>query len=109
MRAIAEVVGTTRESIAQEIQRARAVGRNFPLRQRPRKKRLTKAEARWQFSRAVTKGVIRRPSRCEDCGELRRVEGHHEDYGRPLYVIWLCRKCHKAAHGGGFLNLEVAA
>jgi hypothetical protein len=31
------------------------------------------------------------------CGE-KKVEGHHEDYSKPLEVIWLCRKHHREKH-----------
>lgn len=26
------------------------------------------------------------------------VEAHHEDYSKPLEVIWLCRECHLELH-----------
>lgn len=39
----------------------------------------------------VTKGV------CSVCGEV-KVEAHHEDYSKPLDVIWYCRKHHIRYH-----------
>lgn len=45
---------------------------------------------------AIRNGTLtRRP--CRDCGAL-KVQAHHEDYSKPLDVIWLCQKCHKAVH-----------
>jgi len=34
---------------------------------------------------------------CAECGEG-RVEAHHEDYGKPLEVIWLCARHHRLRH-----------
>ena len=35
---------------------------------------------------------------CEVCSTLEKVQGHHEDYDKPLEVRWLCPKHHKARH-----------
>lgn len=39
--------------------------------------------------------IIRMP--CVRCGEAKSV-GHHEDYDKPLEVVWLCQPCHKLRH-----------
>lgn len=33
---------------------------------------------------------------CQICGEV-KSEAHHEDYTKPLEVVWLCRKHHREA------------
>jgi hypothetical protein len=38
------------------------------------------------------------PEPCNVCGETESVQGHHDDYTRPLEVRWLCRRCHAAVH-----------
>jgi hypothetical protein len=35
---------------------------------------------------------------CEVCGTTLRVEGHHEDYTKPLEVQWLCKKHRRQRH-----------
>jgi ribosomal protein S27AE len=46
--------------------------------------------------RAIRKGeLVRQP--CERCGESKSL-GHHEDYDKPLDVVWLCQPCHKERH-----------
>ena len=34
---------------------------------------------------------------CKICG-IKKVEGHHKNYNKPLKVIWLCKKHHKEIH-----------
>lgn len=34
---------------------------------------------------------------CEVCGDP-KSDAHHEDYSKPLEVIWLCRKHHAERH-----------
>lgn len=34
---------------------------------------------------------------CEVCGVV-KVEGHHDNYDRPLEVRWLCKKHHNEYH-----------
>lgn len=40
--------------------------------------------------------IIKQP--CSVCGDPKSF-GHHTDYSKPLEVIWLCRKHHRAEHG----------
>lgn len=37
------------------------------------------------------------PKNCQDCGST-ESQKHHEDYSKPLDVIWLCRPCHLNRH-----------
>ena len=53
------------------------------------------------FQNAVRTGMLKRPETCSDCGGQGKVDGHHEDYSKPLNVVWLCTKCHGRRHSGG--------
>jgi hypothetical protein len=57
-----------------------------------------KAFAHAVVTAAVRYGVIKKPKGCSKCGATYRVEGHHEDYSKPLDVIWLCTRCYREHH-----------
>jgi hypothetical protein len=59
------------------------------------------ARAKWLVQKAVQRGKIDKPSRCQMCGRLfppHKLQAHHHDYARPLDVSWYCGLCHKAVH-----------
>lgn len=62
-----------------------------------RAKNGVKAVAHAVFHKAVRRGVIA-PQPCIICGKA-KAEGHHENYSRPLEVIWLCKSHHMMRHG----------
>jgi hypothetical protein len=52
--------------------------------------------AREKYRGALRSGLlVRQP--CEVCGD-EKVDGHHDDYTKPLEVRWLCRKHHLEYH-----------
>jgi hypothetical protein len=51
--------------------------------------------ANYLVHRAITQGVLTRPTHCEECGKECHPQGAHYDYRRPLDVRWLCVSCHK--------------
>jgi hypothetical protein len=56
-----------------------------------------KSHCRYQTRWAVTSGKIKKLP-CKVCGE-KKVQAHHEDYSKPLEVIWLCSLHHAIVHG----------
>lgn len=62
------------------------------------KKHQGKQNARYLLNRMVKEGKIERPKICSCCAKRKRVEGHHEDYTKPLIVVWVCRQCHFDIH-----------
>lgn len=62
---------------------------------------IEKRKAHHKVEIAIKKGkILKEP--CTVCGS-EKSEGHHEDYSKPLEVIWLCRLHHKLR----FLKLTV--
>lgn len=56
-----------------------------------------KVAAHVMVSRAISKGdLLRQP--CQVCGATEFVHAHHEDYSKPLDVIWLCARHHTLTH-----------
>lgn len=54
--------------------------------------------ARKAVQRALKSGKLVRPKYCSECGEEAFIEAHHEDYNKPLEIIWLCKQCHENIH-----------
>lgn len=81
--------------------RMRAEGRACPTNPEAkaawRKRNPEKAAAHSAVSRALKKGTLKKGS-CVDCGSPDDVNAHHEDYAKPLDVIWYCTKCHFKRH-----------
>ena len=73
-----------RAKAAQEISKA---WRNADIRRK---------KAHTLVSYAIRKGtLVRQP--CIRCNEQKSL-AHHEDYDKPLDVMWLCQPCHKQRH-----------
>ena len=54
---------------------------------------------------AVERGIVIKKVICEKCGDApvfsngrTGIQAHHNDYNKPLDVIWLCQKCHHEWH-----------
>jgi len=47
---------------------------------------------------ALKLGVLEKPKSCQSCNKEIKVEAHHEDYSKPLEIMWLCKICHETLH-----------
>jgi len=47
-------------------------------------------------ARALKRGLLFKLP-CEKCGDEKSL-AHHEDYDKPLDVVWLCQVCHMQRH-----------
>ena len=57
-----------------------------------------KVRCRQLFMRAKINGKIKVPFQCQMCNKQAKLHGHHDDYSKPLDVVWLCRACHINKH-----------
>lgn len=57
-----------------------------------------KRRAHYAVNSAIRAGKLVPARTCEKCDTASKLEAHHEDYSRPLDVMWLCRICHNARH-----------
>jgi hypothetical protein len=63
-----------------------------------KKRNPQKAAAHSLILWAVKAGVLIRKNICEECGTEKKTEAHHEDYYKPMEVVWLCKSCHVKKH-----------
>ena len=49
-----------------------------------------------EYMNAIRDGKLT-PTPCEVCGK-EKTQGHHEDYSKPLDVVWLCTRHHADRH-----------
>ena len=63
-----------------------------------RKKFPAQEHAHQVLRSAIRSGRMVRPDECSICHKKCKPQGHHEDYSKPLDVIWLCRSCHTLVH-----------
>lgn len=57
-----------------------------------------KRAARVAVGNAVRAGKLLRSPECQVCGVTTDTHGHHEDYSKPLEVLWVCTACHALIH-----------
>lgn len=55
-----------------------------------------KSNCRSYLQTYITRGKITKQP-CQVCGNT-KVEAHHNDYTKPLEVVWLCREHHLELH-----------
>ena len=65
---------------------------------RSQRKYPEKAAARIFLNSYIRMGKIMKPDICEMCLKKIKIEGHHEDYSKPLEVKWVCKRCHANLH-----------
>ena len=65
---------------------------------RARNKFPEKWTARRKLRYEVKVGRIIKPLVCDTCKENKVLQGHHDDYSKPLMAMWLCTRCHADRH-----------
>lgn len=68
-------------------------------RRRAYQRNVLKHRCRAATQYAIKSGKLSRPKACSKCGrDQMRIAAHHEDYSKPLDVLWLCHWCHYYRH-----------
>jgi len=63
-----------------------------------RKSNPNKKQAQGFARTALFNGKIKKQEFCSKCGSDYLVQMHHEDYTKPLDVVFLCKYCHMQRH-----------
>lgn len=70
--------------------------RNYWHKRKDKAATKTQAAARSAVYNALNAGTLKQGD-CAECGAF-PTEAHHENYNKPLEVIWLCKKHHEERH-----------
>ena len=66
---------------------------------KPKKRSPERIKAYNKLTKELALGNMIRPDACSQCGKTGcPIEAHHEDYSKPLDVMWLCNVCHTEQH-----------
>lgn len=58
-----------------------------------------KVEAHKKVASALKSKILKNPGECSSCRlKTSYLDAHHEDYSKPLEVVWLCPTCHRKIH-----------
>lgn len=63
----------------------------------PKHKDDPQIKARLLVRSAVRNKTLIIPLVCSLCTKGCKPQAHHEDYTKPLEIIWMCTKCHREA------------
>lgn len=80
--------GRTEKRIKLNTERTKEYRKKFPL----------KYKAHSKVNHAIKSGTLIKPDKCSICGFGGKIEAHHDDYHKPLDVVWVCSICHKKFH-----------
>jgi hypothetical protein len=94
----------------ENLERYRAAGRKYNKTEKAkaghirkqRKKRESEGpryrKAHNTIHRAIEAGKLIRPDHCSRCEVQCFPQAHHDDYNKPLSILWLCPICHAQRH-----------
>lgn len=74
--------------------------RNYDHLRKKWSKRNPKAKTAHRLVASALKSGKLKKEPCSACGISNDIHAHHEDYERPLDVVWMCRSCHQKYHAG---------
>ncbi len=63
-----------------------------------RKENRIEVNARNLVYKHVKRGKMVKGKFCDTCKKEERLQAHHDDYGKPTEVRWLCNICHRHEH-----------
>ncbi len=81
--------GKLKHRMAARVERQRVKRREMGLEYRTAHKKT---------ARAIASGKLIRPDHCARCKVDCFPQAHHDDYSKPLDVMWLCPICHAQRH-----------